>query len=169
MNDRKYSIPQTQKSSFVKLLVGVLFSTIDNWLERIFGDSVKKLQTLVRSMKYGVVGGISAITDLAIFLLLISWMEAPWIIALFFSLTTSGVVNFYLTRFGVYHISGASKKSEINGFFIIAGISVLLNYTLFNIMQIINMDLLFTRIVVIALVFGFNFLSREFLYKKVLR
>ena len=157
-----------KRKQLFRFLIGALSTTIDNWLTLILGRLVNNLQMLIRSIKYGLVGGISAVTDLTIFIFLIKWWEAPWIIALFFSLTASGFVNFYLTRIGVYNMSSASKKNEINGFFIIAGISLLLNYTLFNIMLIMNTNLFLSRVVVIGLVFVFNFLSREFLYRKIL-
>ena len=128
----------------------------------------QSLQSLAfRALKYGVVGGISAIVDIIVFFCLFEFFNQSWQFSLASSLFCSGVVNFYLTRKRIYYFSGISRP-EVGVFLLICAIAIFLNYAFTFLMIRAGVDALSTRVLTIVFVFAFNFLSRDWLYRRLL-
>ena len=118
----------------------------------------QSLQSLAfRALKYGVVGGISAIVDIiVVFFCAFELLKQSWQLSLASSLFCSGVVNFFLTRRRVYHFSGISRP-EVCVFLLICAIAIFLNYALTFLMIRTGLDAVVTRVLTIVFVFAFNF------------
>lgn len=121
----------------------------------------------IRASKYAVVGGISAIADIVVFFCAFELLKQSWQLSLASSLFCSGVVNFFLTRRRVYHFSGISRP-EVCVFLLICAIAIFLNYALTFLMIRTGLDAVVTRVLTIVFVFAFNFLSRDWLYRRLL-
>ena len=129
-------------------------STIFNYLSPLF-----KLKIL----RYSVVGAIGALIDITLFTLATYLLDFPWLISSIISSLVSTLAGYYLSIFFVFKSGVRFKKvQEILGVFLISFIAFIMHqFLLFVFIEILNINMIISKVITIGLIFFFNYFSRS--------
>ncbi|MCC9168729.1 GtrA family protein [Pontibacter harenae] len=126
-----------------------------------------KQKELVQIVRFGIVGFLSAIFDMFLFITLHDYFGVNYLVANFGSTSLAIVVNYYVSKKWVFSSGKYSPRTEFITFMVFSGIGVVLNH--FLIMLFVEHFLLEpskSKLIAIALVAVFNFVTKKlFVFK----
>ena len=117
--------------------------------------------------KYSIVGGTAFIVDFSIFYTAINFFEINYFGSGIYSFIVGVLVNYFLARrFVFYHHNKVKKSTEFVGVYLISGIGLLIHqFTIYSLVEFINSDVYFSKIIASAIVFLWNYnMRRKYLY-----
>lgn len=128
-------------------------------------DIFERLFSLFRFkiLRYLAVGAIGASIDIAIFSTATYLLLLPWLLSSIISSLISTLAGYYLSIWFVFK-SGVRYKQyeEISGIFLISFIAFLMHQSfLYILIEILHLNMIISKIVVIGLIFFFNYFSRS--------
>lgn len=114
-------------------------------------------------LRYLVVGAVGALIDIALFTLATYLLDLPWLISSIASSLVSTLAGYYLSILFVFKSGVRYKKvQEISGVFLISFIAFIMHQSLlFIFIEILNINIIISKVITIGLIFFFNYLSRS--------
>ncbi len=113
-------------------------------------------------LRYLAVGAIGASVDLLIFSAATYLLNLPWLLSSVVSSLVSTLVGYYISIWFVFN-SGVRYKQyqEISGVILISCIAFLMHQSLLYIfIEILQFNMIISKIITIGLIFFFNYFSR---------
>lgn len=137
-------------------------------MKNIFSISLLSGQTSkisIQFFRYVIVGGVSAVVDISIFMLCITTFHMHYLVAQTFGFIIGITLNYFLSILWIFE--SIRKKTEETILFLITGIiglflSYVLLWVLIDIFHLTVFDNLIAKIISILIVLGWNFTSRKF-------
>jgi putative flippase GtrA len=124
-----------------------------------------KLSSLFRFkiLRYLVIGAIAASVDLIIFSVAIYFFNVSWFLSSVFSTIVSTLAGYYLSICFVFQSEVRYKKyQEMLGVIAISFFAFILHQSLlYFFIEILNVNMILAKVIVIASVFFFNYFSRS--------
>lgn len=116
-----------------------------------------------RIVRYAIVGVFGCSIDIAIFLTLTYYTSLPWLLSSFISLFIATLVGYYLSIMFVFRSEVRFKRNyEILFVLSIAVFAFSLHHiALYLLVEVVGLRLLSAKVLVIGLLFFFNYLSRS--------
>lgn len=115
--------------------------------------------------QYGLVGGLSAAADIALFLLFIQKLQIHYLIVATFSFIIATYLNYILCRLFIF--KNTYKHSTHKQFLLVyavSGVGLLIHHSmLFLTFEAMSLSLPLSKILAMSIAFGWNFLSRKHL------
>lgn len=118
----------------------------------------------MKLLRYFGVGSVAAAVDIGLFGIFARWLGLPWFPVALFSFTVATVVNYLLTIRHVF-TSGVRfpPRQEFMLTFAISAIGLTLNQAmLLWLIEVIHVDILFSKVFATGIVFIWNFSGRNF-------
>ena len=114
-------------------------------------------------LRYLAVGAVGASIDISIFSIATYLLLLPWLLSSIFSSLISTLAGYYLSIWFVFKSGVRYKRyQEISGVFLISLIAFLMHQIfLYLFIEILNVNMIISKIVVIGLIFFFNYFSRS--------
>jgi len=130
-------------------------------------SAVSKQKELVQVILFLVVGVVSAIFDLLLFILLSDYFKIDYLIASFGSTCLAILFNYYLSKKWVFSSGKHSSRMEFTAFMVFSGIGVVLNQILIWLfVEHVLLDPKLSKIIAIGIVSVFNFITKKlFVFK----
>jgi len=137
-------------------------------MKNIFSISLLSGQTSkisIQFFRYVIVGGVSAVVDISIFMLCITTFHMHYLVAQTFGFIIGITLNYFLSILWIFE--SIRKKTEETILFLITGIiglflSYVLLWVLIDIFHLTVFNNLIAKIISIVIVLGWNFTSRKF-------
>lgn len=113
--------------------------------------------------QYIVVGGISALVDIVLFLALKSMLPVHYLIIATFTFIFATLVNYVLcTRYVFRDQYRHSSQKRIFLVYVVSGIGLILHHSMLMFcFEGLALPILFSKIIAMGSAFGWNFLSRK--------
>lgn len=114
-------------------------------------------------LRYLMVGAIGALIDISLFTLAIYLLGFPWLFSSIISSLVSTLAGYYLSILFVFKSGVRYKKAqEISGVLLISFIAFIMHQSLlFIFIEILNINVIISKIITIGLIFFFNYFSRS--------
>ncbi len=114
-------------------------------------------------LRYLLVGGVGATVDLAIFSVATYYFSLPWLLSSVISSLVSTLVGYYLSICFVFQSEVRYKKyQEIAGVILISFLAFLMHQALlYCFIEILDVNMIISKMVVIGSIFFFNYFSRS--------
>ncbi|MBN9287330.1 MAG: hypothetical protein BGO43_15675 [Gammaproteobacteria bacterium 39-13] len=125
---------------------------------------VIKLAQDPKLYQYLVVGGISAIVDITLFLLLRQHLQIHYLMLATMSFVVATFVNYILcNRFVFIHRQKHSSKTRFILTYVVSGVGLFIHHSaLFLAFEGLGLPLAMSKIAAMGTAFGWNFLSRKY-------
>ena len=122
-------------------------------------NSILKL----RIVRYLLVGACCASVDLAIFSFLINSVLIPWLLSSVISTVIATLIGYYLSiRFVFKSEIRFQRYQEVIGVLLIGVFALLLHQLfLYLLIEVLELEQFFSKLLVICLIFFFNYFSRS--------
>lgn len=129
---------------------------------------IVQLITDPKLYQYIVVGGIAAIVDISLFLLLRQYLFLHYLILATFSFIVATLVNYALCNYVVFKQQHArSTQARFALTYLVSGVGLTIHHTcLFFAFEFLSFPIVVSKIFAMGAAFGWNFLSRKhFVFK----
>ncbi len=113
--------------------------------------------------QYIVVGGISAIIDISLFLILREFLEYHYLILATLSFIVATLVNYILCNHFVFkHQHRRSSRARVALTYMVSSVGMIIHHScLFFAFELLAIPIVISKIFAMGMAFGWNFLSRK--------
>lgn len=130
-------------------------------------SALGKQKEVVQIVRFLIVGVVSAIFDLLLFILLNDYYQINYLVAGFISTLLAILLNYYISKKWVFNSGKYSSRVEFMAFMVFSGIGVVLNSILIWLfVEYMLLEPTPSKILAIGLVAIFNFITKKmFVFK----
>ncbi|GEO04544.1 hypothetical protein AAE02nite_22080 [Adhaeribacter aerolatus] len=130
-------------------------------------SALSKQKEVVQIIRFLIVGVVSAIFDLLLFVLLNDYFKVNYLIASFISTLFAILLNYYISKRWVFSSGKYSSRMEFIAFMIFSGIGVVLNSILIWLfVEHMLLEPTPSKVLAIGIVAVFNFITKKmFVFK----
>ena len=130
-------------------------------------SALSKQKEVIQIVRFLVVGVVSAVFDLALFILLNDYYKVNYLIAGFVSTSFAILINYYISKKWVFSSGKYSSRLEFIAFILFSGIGVILNSILIWLfVEHLLLEPKLSKILAIGIVAVFNFVTKKmFVFK----
>ncbi len=125
---------------------------------------ILQLLTDAHLYRYLVVGGIAAIVDITLFLLLNHYLSFHYLLLATMSFVVATLVNYILcNRFVFRHQQAHSSQARFALTYLVSGVGLAIHHScLFLAFEFLAMPIVISKLFAMGTAFGWNFLSRKY-------
>jgi putative flippase GtrA len=126
-----------------------------------------KQKEFAQVIRFLVVGVVSAIFDMLLFVLLYEYFQINYLVANFGSTCLAILLNYYISKKWVFSTGKYSARAEFVAFMVFSGIGVVLNQILiWSFVEHLFLDPKVSKFLAIGIVAFFNFVTKKlFVFK----
>ena len=130
-------------------------------------SALSKQKEVVQIIRFLIVGVVSAIFDLLLFILLNDYFKVNYLIAGFVSTAFAILLNYYISKKWVFSSGKYSSRVEFIAFMVFSGIGVVLNSILIWLfVEYMLLEPTPSKVLAIGIVAIFNFITKKlFVFK----
>lgn len=135
------------------------------------GNREGTINLIKQIWKFGLVGGISSLTDYAVLVFCVEALKFHYLFSGFLSFTVSVAVSYPLSMRYVFHTqSSLDKRQEFVAFVLLSSFGLVFNEAvLAACTEIAGMHYLVAKVLATAVVMIYNFISKKILFEKDVR